>query len=498
MRPASGFAVRGKRRTAQLPDGALPPLARLVLAFALAAPFSFLAAQQPGAQQPSAGAELHTGTSSGLDADARLENLLADHQYLRIQGQLDQLPPDQAQFYRGILANRSNQPEQSVQLLEPLVDKVTASGDPMLEKLLRMTLAEDYLRLGDWAKAGQAYQALDDRLHAKLSAAEQDEIEMPLKMLPLAKDNPPVTIDPCEPFRLQVSNDPLGLIDVPVFIDARSHSWMLDPTAPFNLISRSIARDIGLDVSLKSATIRTLTGRPIEVHSTVIPRFTIGGRLTLHNVTAFVFDDADYSFRDSGYKVEGVLGFSALAAMGRITVSDNTIEVDPAKEVDPTADQDRLNTGARFYLDGDEVIVALGRAQDAASGSTTGKMFAGSSDDSGESGDRMFAIDAGSQQTYLTSRWFDEHAAEFNGQKMKPFSFPGMDSGPQSAYVAETVPLEIGDHAIDLHYIPVLTQPIGSAARDDVYGVIGVDGLDQLNSYTFDYRTMRFSANAEQ
>jgi hypothetical protein len=80
---------------------------------------------------------------------------------------------------------------------------------------------------------------------------------------------------------------------------------------------------------------------------------------------------------------------------------------------------------------------------------------------------------------------------------MEPFSFPGMDSGPRSAYVADDVPLALGDKTIDLHYIPVLTRPLGSAARDDVYGVIGIDGLDQLNSYTFDYRTMRFSATVQ-
>ena len=522
MSDVSGLAERSNRRPPRLPDGALPPMARLALALALAAPFSSFAApqntEQPpqqetrqdarpssvpesepssAAQQPGAGAQLHTGTSSGLDTDARLQNLLADHQYLRIQAQLDQLPPGQAQLYRGILANRSNQLEQSVQLLEPLVDNVTANGDTTREKLLRMTLAEDYLRLGDWTRAAQAYQTLDDRLHAKLSPGEQDEIEMPLKMLPLAKDNPPAAVDPCEPFRLQVSSDPLGLIDVPVFIDARSHSWMLDPTAPFNLISRSIARDVGLDISQKSATIHTLTGRPIEVHSTLIPRFTIGGRLTLHNVTAFVFDNSDYSFSHSGYQVEGVLGYPALAAMGRITVSDNAIQVDPAKGIDPPADQDRLTSGARFYLDGDEIIVALGRTQDSSAGATSQEGQASSGGQSGESDDRMFAIDAGGQQTYLTSRWFDEHAAEFNGQKMEPFSFPGMDSGPRSAYVAETVPLVVGDKTVVLHYLPVLTQPLGSAARDDVYGVIGIDGLDQLNSYTFDYRTMRFSAKGE-
>ncbi|HVN94677.1 MAG TPA: retropepsin-like aspartic protease [Terracidiphilus sp.] len=445
-------------------------------------------------QQVGADAQVHTGTSSGLDTEARLRNLLADHQYMRVQAQLDQLPPEAAQFYRGILANRSNQLQQSVELLEPLVDAVTASGDTEREKMLRMTLAEDYLRLGDWTKAAQAYQILDDRLGAKLTPGEQDEIEMPLKMLPLVKDNPPVTIDPCEPFRLQVSNDPLGLIDVPVFIDARSHSWMLDPTAPFNLISRSIAQYVGLEISENSATIRTLTGRPIEVHSTVIPRLTIGGRLTLHNVTAFVFKDDDYSFPDSGYRVEGVLGYPALAAMGRITVADNTIQVDPAKEADAPADQDRLNTGAQFYLDGDEIIVALGRTWDHATDSDSQAAASSSASDNDY---RMFAIDAGGQQTYLTSRWFNEHAAEFNGKKMEPFSFPGMDSGPRSAFVAETVPLAIGNKTVELHYIPVLPQPLGSAARDDVYGVIGIDGLDQLNSYTFDYRTMRFSATSE-
>jgi hypothetical protein len=514
-------AMNGMRRFAARSDWGfvtLSILAPLVFVFATATTLCPLEAQQgadkqnsqqlspttavpasgatSNAQQTGAGAQGPTGTSSGFNTDARLQNLLADHQYLRIQSQLSQLPPDQAQFYRGILANRSNQLEQSVQLLEPLIDQVTAGGDPAHEKLLRMTLAEDYLRLGDWAKASDAYQTLEARFGAKLTSSEQDEIEMPLKMLPLAKDNPPITVDPCQPFRLQVSNDPLGLIDVPVFIDARSHNWMLDPTAPFNLISRSIARDVGLTISKESATIHTLTGRPIQVHATIIPRFAVGGRLTLHNVTAFVFDDADYSFPTSGYRVEGVLGYPALTAMGRLTVSDNAIQVDPANEVDPQGDNDHLTGGARFYLDGDQVIVALGRKPNSPADSSS-QAAAGSGGESGEEEEQMFVVDAGSQQSYLTSRWFHEHAAEFNGQKLTPFSIPGMDSGARSAYVAESVPFAVGDTFIDLHYIPVLTQPLSSAARDDVYGALGIDALDQLKSYTFDYRTMRFSATDE-
>jgi hypothetical protein len=515
MNCVRGLGARNLKDPATARFGRLRPIAGLSLAFAFILYLFPLFAQQdtqqaapepaapetkspPAPQQaPGAATQLQTGTASGLNTDARLMNLLADHQYLRVEAQLDQLPADQAQFYRGVLANRSNQLKASIELLAPLVDEVTGSGNTAHEKLLRMALAQDYLRLGEWAEAAKAYETLNARLHATLSTDELNEIEMPLMMLPLAKDNPPMTADPCEPFRIQVSDDPLGLIDIPVFIDARSHTWMLDPTQPFNLIDRSTAREVGLTISPQDATIHTLTGRPIQVHATVIPRLTIGGRLALHNVTAFVYNDADYYFPHSSYQVEGVLGYPALEAMGRLTVSDNAIQVDPAAEIDPSVDNDRLKTGARFFLDGDQIIVALGNPRDpAANRSTRDAPSAGDSSSEGPD-DWMFAIDAGSQQTYLTSRWFDEHAAEFNGQTTQMFSFPADQSPPQPAYVAESVPLNIGGATIDLHYISVLTQPLGSAAHDDVYGVLGIDALDQLKSYTFDYRTMRFSARGD-
>jgi hypothetical protein len=202
-----------------------------------------------------------------------------------------------------------------------------------------------------------------------------------------------------------------------------------------------------------------------------------------------VFEDADYFFPRSHFQVEGVLGYPALSALGSLTIAaDDTIDVVPFKQ-QKTAENSALAEknsgnetddhplpGARFFLDGDQMIVALG--------------------DAGQ--ERMYVVDASSQQTYLTSRYYDEHAAEFTGQKMELFSLPGQQSGaPQPAFVAETVPLIIGPDAVDVHYIQVLTQPLGSALLDDVYGLLGLDVLDQLRSYTFDYRTMHFSVKAE-
>lgn len=433
-------------------------------------------AQQAPPKQPQS-EQVHTGVSSGLDSAARLDALLNDHQFFRVEAQLDQMPPEQAEFYKGILANRNNDPRRSIELLKPLVDKVAAGGNTEQEKLLRKALAEDYLRVGDMAKAADAYRTLEDRLRTQLTAEEQDEIEMPLKLAPLAAANPPMTVEPYRPFLLQITRNPLGLTELPVYVDARPHSWMMDPTAPFNLISRSEAKEAGLKVSDEFATIHSLTGRPIRVHVTVIPRFTIGGRITFRNMTAFVFEDADYAFPKSHYQVEGELGYAALSALGSLTISgDATIEVRPYKPPQATEEADPPIPGARFFLDGDRMIAALGS----------------------KGQERMFQVDASGQQTYLTSRYYDEHTEDFNGLKMALFTIPGAEKQPpQPAFLAETIPLTIGPTDVPAHYIQVITQPIGLAALDDVYGVLGMDFLDQLKSYTFDYRTMRFGVRTE-
>jgi hypothetical protein len=480
------LVAKGNLRPHNFPQKVLAITLCLALAFAFF--LSPLCAQESGSavqQQIGPDGQLRTGTNSGLDIETRIQNLLADHEYVRVESELSQLPPDVALVYRGVLANRSNDLNRSVQILEPLVDKVSASGNVGREHLLRKALAEDYLRLGQWAKAAEAYQALDSRLHDKITPDEQAEIEMPVRLLPLAKDNPTTTVEPCDPFKLPVSQSPLGLVDLPVFVDARSHNWMLDPTQPFNLISRSTAREAGLRISPESVTITVLRGHPIQVHATVIPRFTIGSRLVIHDMTAFVYEDKDYYFPLTHYQVQGVLGYPAVAAIGSITVnSDNSVLIRPPKQLGPLANGDLLTTGTRFYLDGDQVIVAIGTGQQSSS-------FGGAGDD------RMYAVDAGAQQTYLTSRYFDEHAADFNNQKMDMFSFLGQSSPPQPAYLAETIPFHISSTEFDFHFLRVLTQPLGNAALDDVYGILGVDALSQLKNYTFDYRTMRFAAEPQ-
>jgi hypothetical protein len=462
---------------------------------ALLSSAQFVSAQSPAPvpEQPGAGAQIRTGVSSGYDMDARLANLLAEHQYARVVAELNNLPQQQAQLYRGILANRDNDVQKSIQILEPLADPIDQSGRVIPIKLLRKTLGEDYLRIGDIARSAAQYDALIKRIGDKLTADELDEIELPSKLLPLAKSNPIMSVDPCDPFEMRVDRNSLGLIDVPVFVDGHEHSWLLDPTTQLNLIARSVARNAGLKISSDAVTIHTLRGKQMQVHATLIPRFSIGGSLTLHNMTAFVFDDSDYVFPLSGYHVQGVLGYAALAALSSMTITDNnTVFVRPDKRNGTQNPNDRVKDGARFYLDGEQMIIALGAPTDT---SERAAFFRAT----GDTDERMYAVDMGGQQTYLTTRYYDEHSSDFQHDKTHPFSLLGAPQiPPVPAYTAETVPLTVGGVPVDVHFISVLTQPLGSAVRDDVYGLLGIDALDQLREYSFDFKTMRFSIRPER
>ena len=94
---------------------------------------------------------------------------------------------------------------------------------------------------------------------------------------------------------------------------------------------------------------------------------------------------------------------------------------------------------------------------------------------------------------YFTARYYDEHADDFAGQSTQLFTVPAPVLAARSRHMSlKRCPSRLGPTTLTCTYIQVLTQPVGSAALDDVYGVLGVDALDQLRSYTFDYKNMRF------
>ena len=133
---------------------------------------------------PGTGTQVRTGSvvgnSSYEDLIRRLSALLSDHQFLEMEKLLQdsdnaasdspaKLTQQQSQLYRGILANRENKPQESIRLLEPLVEQLKPDVSAPEERMLRKALAEDYLRAGEMAKANQAWLEFEYRFGGSLS-----------------------------------------------------------------------------------------------------------------------------------------------------------------------------------------------------------------------------------------------------------------------------------------------------------------------------------------
>src|SRR5579871_2040034 len=86
---------------------------------------------------PAPGTQVQTGSTLGASNQSllsRIAALLNDRQYPEVERMVEEsagqnLTPEQKQMVRGVLANRENKLEDSIQLLQPLVNELNRTKD---------------------------------------------------------------------------------------------------------------------------------------------------------------------------------------------------------------------------------------------------------------------------------------------------------------------------------------------------------------------------------
>ena len=434
-------------------------LAELIILTGIAAPSP---AATPPQVSPAAGQQVATGARASERSAVPLHQFLADHNWLALEAALDGTSDPDANFYRGILDDRLGRYQESIDLLLPLIPQFMSGDDPLREKQGRLALANDYFRTFRYKDAADQYTAIERCCANLMSANERSENEDAMRLLPLLAHAPPQTLHVESDFSVPIERDALGLLDVSVWVDGYAARWLFDPAASFTMLSHSQAKLVGLRLSEGTITLTNITGKPIIVHATVIPQLKLGAAL-FRNVPAVVYEDADLFNADRQYQIEGVLAQPLLAALGQITISDDD-HLSVSQETS-------LKEGAPFFSDGQRLIVS-------------------GSDGSGQ----LYALDPGSRGSQLTSRYYDAHASAFAQCPMKLVKMQGADGAMVLPICsADEVTVAFGRTEVTFHEIPVLAQPAG-AEVDRFWGTLRADALEQLASYTFDFRSMRFLA----
>lgn len=407
---------------------------------------------------------------------ATLQSLLNASDFLEFAHALPAaqgLRPEQEAYFRGTLAYRQGRFESVVNLLVEAVrakpSSLTAAQRETAFELLAQTEAKTY----QYGFSARMYLDIEQLYGGQMDAAGLHEIEEKQHLASLLEHVQPETVRLFSGFSVGRGKGEAS-DEYPVRVAGHDQWAQLDTGASVSLIAESTAHDWKVKMLPGDATLHGYGGASFAARPAVIDQLQIGAAI-LHNVVVFVTADANLYIAALHRQMHAVLGFPVAYALGRITFArDGTLTVDPAAAGAPG--------GATLWVGDGSLLVALG-TEPVIEANTL----------KGGARERLFEIDTGSRNSYLTDRYLKENQSLFPGDPPQVARLAGAGGVHEiPAFEAHKLPLFFGATPVLCSGQHVLTQPQGGEA-ESYYGVIGQDVLRLFSSYTLDFRAMRMT-----
>lgn len=394
---------------------------------------------------------------------AHLDSLIRNREYPELELLLRHAVLGEADcaYFEGVLANRRNELEKSISLLQPVIPKLKTTRPDRAAIALR-SLADDYVKSFRYADADRAYSELLGGFAKHLKAVERKSLEDDAKTNHLLMDAPPQTVDFSGTFSLPTHRSPIGTIESDVAVNGVAKSWILDTGANFSVLTESVAKQMGLKLSEQTASTQGSSGAENKLHIAIIPEMNIG-TATVHNAVALVLEDEALKIPmpKGEYQIDAILGYPALSGLGQLTfTADNRVVAQAGGD----------SSGAAIYMQELNPLLQV---------RTGGR-------------DLLMMFDTGASSTTFTYRYYQAFPGQFAGLSRHPHGVAGAGGAKRvSAYALPSVQLRIGDQAATLKDVAVFAEPIGTDF-DLLYGTVGRDLTGMFKSFTLDFKTMRF------
>jgi hypothetical protein len=394
----------------------------------------------------------------------RLETWVQQKDYLNLERSLDQnLPPADADFFRGIAANRKNRIAESIRLLQPLAAKLAAQPPTWREQELLRTLADDYSKNFDYGKSADTYAALLKRYENTLSEQQRRTASERGGAMQILRSSAKQTVQLNAPSILTATRNKLGLVEIPVEANHKREMWILDTGANTSVITESTARRIGLELLPGMAQTGGFTGAPVRFHIGVLPELKIGNAV-FHNVELDVAEDKEFNF--GGYQISGLIGYPLQSALGRITFySDDRVGLNT---------EAASGSGTELFME-EQMPVGLATA-------------AGT--------ERLFTLDTGATGSIFSYRFYNVVKAHIT-KAMEAHSELGGAGGTLKtrSYRLPNLKVSIGGDEVTLKSATVLPEPLGDDVTGSVFfGNLGQDVFGVFKALTFDFQRMTVEA----
>jgi hypothetical protein len=397
---------------------------------------------------------------NGMDVELkefRLDDLRSD-----LRGMKD---GPEKHYFAGMLANRLNHIEESIELLNMALPSLRESR-PDRAAIALQGLVDDYEKSFRYADAATTDDDLLSHFAGQLSPVELQGDMDDAGVAHILSKAPPQTITWDGPVHVKTKRDPLGDVDADLNVNGVQGPWLLDTGANISAVSASFAKRLGLNfLPGTGQTQAGLTGIENPVRIAILPTLQLGGA-TVHKVVLMVLDDANLKvgIGKNTYQINAVLGYPVFQSLGAITFLHSG-------EFVAGESQFQNRPGTTMYLKGLTPVIEC-RVDGV---------------------DLPFTFDTGASGSVFFARYYDRfHAKSGSWIKAENKSSGAGGVVKRSVYLQPQVDLGVGDKTATIRRVTIYTGGTGTGL-DDFYGNLGQDVVANFDSFTLDFTSMTFS-----
>ena len=234
---------------------------------------------------------------------AELRSLYEAHQWFKLRDAVQ--ASDAPSFYLGAVAAAFNDIKQAEKNLQSVINSAPQAG---LVSESRELLINTYMR------AGLYRRALSETTQALLAKPDASDLKNARALFSTVSRYPEQSVAErrASELRYQMKD---GNLFIPLEVNGKQASYIVDSGANFSLISEAEAKRLGLELHESSgATMGDSSGANIGFRIAVADHLTVG-RVRLRHVAFFVMRDDQQPFVDLPSGERGIIGIPVLLAL---------------------------------------------------------------------------------------------------------------------------------------------------------------------------------------
>lgn len=225
------------------------------------------------------------------------------------------------QYLYGVYINNVfNNLEKSNQEITELLSKYQSRlSSKQLREILSIEM-QNSIKLFDYKKAVEISNIILTNHRDSLSIDEIKDYENTKLMFEPIIDLPKQEVVIYDYSDVIIKNDKLGFKNIPIETNIGNLDFVLDTGANISVVSRSMANRMGMNISENKFEVTSITGKKVNASIAFAPKLRISN-IIISNAVFMVLDDESLAFSSLDYKINGIIGFPIISALGEIQLT---------------------------------------------------------------------------------------------------------------------------------------------------------------------------------